>query len=96
MVSSNNNFFENGIDMKDNEFEIDRTVVRSYVPYKEKNLEQPSYKLNNSKNFRTEIGFRKKLIPLEEIVKLDLELIAELAKARAEIPKESSKLVSFF
>jgi len=90
-IDWNNNLFDYGIDTTDDELE--KVVIRSYVPYKEKKHEQPKPK---QKNFRTEIKFRKKIIPLEEIMKLDLELISELAKQRAEFPKKSSNLISFF
>ncbi len=90
-IDWNNHLFEYGIDSTDDE--IDKVVIRAYVPYKEKKKEQPKPK---QKNFKTEIKFRKKIIPLEEIMKLDLELIAEIAKERAEKPKKSSNRIHFF
>ena len=70
--------------------DLDRQARRSYVPYVPKIDEQPHT------DFHTEIGFRKKKINLEDIMKLDLELISELAKARAVLPKNSLNQIHFF
>ena len=89
-IDWNNSLADIGNDT-DDELNNDRlNNIRSYVPFKEKKHQQPKT------NFKTEIIYREKMISLEEIMKLDLELISELAKARAQLPKKSNNYINFF
>lgn len=88
-IDWNNNLADIGNET-DDELNNDRNIIRSYVPFKEKKHEKPKT------DFSTEIIYREKMISLEEIMKLDLELISELAKARAQLPKKSNNYINFF
>jgi hypothetical protein len=89
-VDWNNNLYSHDTD-DELENNYDRNVIRSYVPY----IPEVPRKKEHT-DFSTEISYRKKLINLDDIIKLDLELIAELAKERALSPRNTANSINFF
>lgn len=89
-IDWNNNMYEKYDTDDELEFN-DRHIIRSYVPY----IPEVPHKKEHT-DFSTEIKYKKKLINLDDIIKLDLELIAELAKARAASPRRTNNSVNFF